>query len=283
MAQPIAVVNEQLTTLQKLMNTAIEFCVRYGFQVIGAMIILILGLAAANWIAGLFLRFLETKKLDITLSRFLAGIVRIIVLGFAVLIALGKFGITITPFIAALSAMAFGTSIALQGPLSNYGAGLSIIFGRPFVVGDTIRVAGVSGLVEEVKLACTILTDEDGVKVSIPNKDIVGQILHNSREIRVVEGTVGISYSDDPEKAAQVIMKIIMSFPEVVKSPAPQVGIDTFADSSINLGYRYWVPTAKRRHVRAAVNLGIFKSFQKEGLHIPFPQREIHILSQPKA
>jgi small conductance mechanosensitive channel len=93
---------------------------------------------------------------------------------------MGKFGISIAPFIAALGALAFGASFALQGPLSNYGAGLMIIIARPFVVGDTITVKNVSGIVEEVTLATTILTTEDGEKITIPNKHIVGEILNNS-------------------------------------------------------------------------------------------------------
>ncbi len=144
---------EQVTTIQKLVNTLIEFFVNYSFQVCGAVIILIVGGLFAKWIGGLALNLCTKRKFDVTLSKFLASTVKLIVFAFAILIALGKFGITITPFVAALGAVAFGATYAIQGPLSNYGAGLSIILGRPFVVGDTITVTGVSGLVEEVRLA----------------------------------------------------------------------------------------------------------------------------------
>ncbi|MEA3280659.1 MAG: mechanosensitive ion channel family protein [Thermodesulfobacteriota bacterium] len=273
---------EELTAIQKLIDTAIEFCVNYSFQVLGAIIILILGVVASNWVARILLSLFEKKKLDITLSRFLAGMAKILVLVFVILIALGKFGITIAPFIAALGALAFGASFALQGPLSNYGAGLTIILTRPFVVGNTITVANVSGVVEEVKLACTILTNEDGVKITIPNKHIVGEVLHNSLENKIVESVIGISYESDPEKAVEQVRQILGKFEEVQQTPRPQVGIQEFADSSINIGYRYWVPTAKYFQVSYKVNSAVYKALQEADINIPFPQRDVHIISQPR-
>ena len=163
-----------ISTLQKLINTAVEFLVNYSFQVLGAIIIIAAGAFLANWTRKFLFEVFEKRKLDVTLARFLSNAARIVVLAFAVVIALGKFGITIAPFIAVLGATAFGATYAIQGPLSNYGAGISIILSHPFVVGDTITVAGVSGLVTDVRLACTILTNEDGVKITIPNKHVVG-------------------------------------------------------------------------------------------------------------
>lgn len=271
---------EEITALQKLINTAIEFAVKYSFQVVGAIIVLAIGLIVANWVSRFLLKFFEQKKLDITLSKFLTGVVRISILSFALIIALGKFGITIAPFIAALSAMAFGTSFAIQGPLSNYGAGLSIILTRPFAVGDTIAVAGVSGVVEEVKLACTILRGGDGAQITIPNKHIVGETVYNSRGHRMVEGAIGVSYENDPQSAVQVLEQALKQFREIVTNPKPQIGIKEFADSAINLGYRYWVPTAQGAQIAGAVNLAIYKALQNAGIKIPYPQREVHIVSQ---
>ena len=214
-----------------------------------------------------------------TLSKFLAGCTKLAILAFAILIALGKFGITIAPFIAMLGAGAFGVSMALQGPLSNYGAGLSIIWGHPFVVGDTIVVTGQSGIVQEVTLSSTILTDEDGVKITIPNKQIVGEIIHNSFKYKIVENRIGVSYSDDPEMAIQVIQKTIAGFSEVAETPKPQVGLQEFGDSSLNIGCRYWIPTAKYFQTLCAINLAIHKALAKANLTMPFPQREVRILS----
>ena len=131
----------------------------------------------------------------------------------------------IAPFIAALGAVAFGGSFAIAGPLSNYGAGLTIIVSRPFVVGNTITVQGVSGVVDEIRLAATLLSTEDGEVITIPNKHIVGEILHNSFENKVVETTVGIAYRDDPEQAVAVIRKVLAQIGAVCQEPAPQIGL----------------------------------------------------------
>lgn len=272
---------EQITTAQKLINTLIEFFVNYSFQVIGAIIILFVGFILANWMSSIVLTLNAKRKTDIALSRFLAGAAKALVLIFAIIIALGKFGITIAPFIAMIGAAAFGVTYAIQGPLSNYGAGLSIILGRSFGIGDTISVAGVSGVVEDIKLANTVLVTEDGIKITIPNKHVVGEILQNSKGNRVVEGVVGISYDSDPERAIKVVKDALMEFQEVQKNPIFQVGIQAFGDSSINIAYRYWVPTVKYFQTSSAVNLAIFKGLQNAGISIPFPQREVRILSQP--
>ncbi|HTL47200.1 MAG TPA: mechanosensitive ion channel family protein [Verrucomicrobiae bacterium] len=273
---------EKLTTLQTFINTAVEFLVNYSFQIIGALIIIVAGVLASNWASNFLFKTFQKNNLDITLSKFLAGVIKVLLLSFVFLIALGNFGITIAPFIAALGALSFGASMAIQGPLSNYGAGVSIIMSRPFVVGDTITVCGVSGLVKEVKLACTTLTDEDGIKITIPNKQIVGEILHNSSVNRIVEATIGIKYENDPETAIRVIRETLGRFPEVVKQPAAQVGLQEWGDSSLDIGLRYWIPTSKYFQTLYAVNLALHKDLAAAGIEMPYPQREVRILSQPQ-
>ncbi len=272
---------QEITAVQKLIDTVIEYSVNYGFQVLGALIILLLGFGVANWVGNLLSKAFAKKKMDVTLSGFLTTCVRMIILAFAFIIALGKFGITIAPFIAALSAMAFGASFAIQGPLSNYGAGISIILSRPFVVGNTITVSGETGIVQEVKLACTVLKNADGVEITIPNKSVVGQILHNSKEYKVVTASIGISYDSSPDSAIELIHQVLKKFPNVVHQPAPQVGIESFGDSAVNIAYRFWAPTVEYFQTLYEVNKSIFNAFNQAGIKIPYPQRDIRIISQP--
>ena len=271
---------EELTKIQEVVNIIIDFCVRYSFQILGALIILGIGIYLAGWLSRLVVRLCEKKELDVTLSHFLGQVVRLVVLVFVVIMAMGKFGISVAPLIAALGALAFGASFALQGPLSNYGAGLVIIMTRPFVVGDTVTIEGVSGVVEEVTLATTILSTEDGEKITIPNKNIVGEIQTNSFENKVVEVSVGISYDDDPEKAIDIIREILLSMEKIPKTPVPQIGIEEYADSAISIGMRYWVPTKSYYETMYAVNLAVFKKFKQAGITIPFPQRDVHMISK---
>ena len=155
-------IEKNLATLETLMNSLIEFAVTYGFQIFGALVFLLIGLKLSSWLGRRVSNLAEAKNLDITLSKFVGNFVRIIIVIVLVIITLGNFGISIAPLIAVAGAGAFGATMAIQGPLSNYGAGLSIILGRPFVVGDTITLGRTSGVVEDVKLAATVLVGEDG-------------------------------------------------------------------------------------------------------------------------
>ena len=267
----------ELDTIQQIYNVVVEFIINYSFQILGAIIILIVGAKLAGWLGRLVTNLCEKKNVDITLARFLGNVVKILTLTFVIIIAIGKFGISIAPFIAALGAIAFGASFAISGPVSNYGAGLVIILSRPFVIGDTITINNVSGLVEEIHLATTILTTEDDEKITIPNKHIIGEILLNSYNNRIVESSVGISYQDDPEKAIEVIREALSRIDDICSEPPPQIGIEAFGESSIDLGMRYWVPTKKYFQTLYRGNLVVHKALKEAQITIPFPQRDVNL------
>jgi small conductance mechanosensitive channel len=270
-----------LTTLQNAFNVVIEFLVNYSFQIVGAVIILFVGLFAARRLSNLTVKMCQKRNLDDTLTQFFGSSIKLLVLIFVVIITLGKFGISIAPFVAAVGAVALGASFAIQGPLSNYGAGLAIILTRPFIIGNTITVKGVSGVVEEIKLAYTFLTTEDEERITIPNNQIMGEILQNSFENKVVEASVGIAYHDDPQKAIDVIRETLEQFHQISSDPAPQIGIEAFGDSAINVGMRYWVPTKQYFQTIYKVNLSVYNALKTARITIPFPQRDIHLISPP--
>jgi small conductance mechanosensitive channel len=272
--------SEDLGTLQKVIDLIVDFLVRYSFQILGAILILVIGIKLASWLGRLVSRFCERRHLDLTLSHFFGNVVKVLVLTFVIITAIGKFGISIAPFVAALGALAFGSSFAIQGPLSNYGAGLSIILSRPFVIGNTITVKGVSGIVEEIRLAATLLTTEDGEIITIPNKHIVGEILHNSFANKIVEEVVGIAYGDDPEKAIRAVEEALLDIPEVCREPKPQVGIQTFGESSVDIGMRYWVPTRQYFQTLYRANLAVHLALRAAQITIPFPRRDIHLVQK---
>ncbi|MCK4536564.1 MAG: mechanosensitive ion channel family protein [Desulfuromonadales bacterium] len=268
---------EELQTVQQIYNIVVEFIINYSFQILGAILILLIGGKLASWLGKTVARLCEKRNLDVTLSRFFGNLVKILTLTFVIIITIGKFGISIAPFIAALGAIAFGTSLAIAGPVSNYGAGLVIILTRPFVVGNTITIKGVSGVVDEIHLAVTILSTEDDEVITIPNKHIVGEILHNSFENRIVETTVGISYDDNPEQAVEVLRQTLAGIDGVCSEPPPQIGIEAFGESSIDLGLRYWVPTKKYFQTLYRTNLAVHKALATAGITIPFPQHDVHM------
>lgn len=268
-------IQKELETITRLTNLVIDFFVNYSFHVIGAIIIFIIGLIVARWISKLVLKICEKHSVDVTLALFIASTTKFLIIAMVLVICLGKFGISVAPFVAAIGAISLSAGLALQGVFSNYGAGFTIILTRPFVVGNTIDVNGVSGIVKEIKLAYTVLSNEDGEMITIPNKHIVGEVIVNSFEHKVVEASVGISYSSQPEEAIKVIADVLGEFNEVTSSPAPQIGIEAFADSSVNIAYRYWVPTECYFEVQYQVNLAVFNALNKASIDIPFPQREV--------
>lgn len=270
---------EQLGQLERIIDMVIDYVVKYAFQILGALVVLVVGMFVAKWVAGVVTRLCKKAEMDVTLTMFLGQVVKALVMVFVIIAVISQFGISIAPMIAALGAILFGASFALAGPLSNYGAGLVIILTRPFVVGNTIAIKGVSGVVEEVKLAATILSTEDGEQITIPNKHIVGEVLTNSFEFRIVEGVVGISYADDPAKAIDIIRKVVSYFQEIPDEPVPIIGIQEYGDSAVLIGIRYWVPTRDYFKVLYAVNLAVYQKLQQSGITIPFPQRDIHIRS----
>ena len=275
------VMKEEIDQFKAIYDLIVTFFVTYSFQLIGALIILMIGLLVSNRVARLVTRTCDKHGLDVTLSRFLASCTKIIIIVAVAVICLGKIGISVTPFIAAIGALSLGAGLAMQGLLSNYAAGLNIILTRPFVVGDTIIVQGVTGIVKEVHLAQTILTDEDEVTILIPNRHIVGEIIHNSNNFKVVESTLGVAYSSDIDQVINTIKAVLHELNVDTNRP-PQVGIDEFGDNSINFGIRFWVPTDKYHQLRFRVNDELFKALHLAGIEIPFPQREIRLLNSGK-
>ncbi len=270
---------QEIQQAQAIYQLITEFFVTYSFQILGALIIFGLGILVARKVGDIVLKLCERKELDITLSRFAASTAKLTIIVMVAVIALGKVGISVTPFIAAIGALGLGAGLAMQGLLSNYGAGLNIILTRPFVVGDTIRVKGVAGLVKEVHLAFTVLADEDDVVITIPNKHIIGEIIQNSKADTLAEETVGISYGSDPQKAIAAIKMALVETKMVNMEKPPQVGIEDFADSSVNIGIRFWAPTSHYFDTRYKANAAIFEALKAAEIDIPFPQREVRILS----
>ena len=270
---------EEIQQFQAIYDTIVEFFVNYSFQLVGALIIVLIGMFVAGRVARTVLKLCEKKELDITLSRFIASFVKIVIIVGVAIIALGKIGISVTPFVAAIGAISLGAGLAVQGLLSNYGAGLNIIITRPFVIGDTITVQGETGLVDEVHLAYTTLKDEDDVRITIPNRLIVGEILHNSAGNKLAETTVGVSYGSDTEKVMAVLHEVLKQ-QGVTEARTPLIGIDNFGDSSINFGVRFWIPTERFHEVRFNVNNALYKALNVAGIQIPFPQREVRMLNE---
>ncbi|WP_111980342.1 mechanosensitive ion channel family protein [Algibacillus agarilyticus] len=277
---PTNLLHDEISQINKLYEIIIEFFANYSFQLIGAIIIFFIGYALSNKVGRFVLALCLRQKLDVTLSHFLSNTAKMVLVGLVIVISLGKLGISITPIIAAIGAVSLGAGLALQGLLANYAAGFNIILIRPFVVGDTITVQGVTGVVKEVLLAYTILQDEDNVDITIPNKHIVGEVLHNSKNDSLLELSVGIAYRHNPLDVVKLIEKSINDLGIASEKRTPQIGIGEFADSSINIEIRLWTPTENLFASKYQAYEAIYLTLKEANISIPFPQREVHLIKQ---
>ena len=269
---------KEIEQLESIYHTVTTYLVNYSFQILGAVIIVVLGILVARKVSQWLLRFCDKHQLDSTLSNFIASVAKITIIVMVGIIALGKLGISVTPFLATIGALSLGAGLAVQGLVSNYGAGLNIIITRPFVVGDTIEVSSVKGLVKEVHLGYVMLIDEDGVEIMVPNRHIVGEVIKNSQQDMLVEISIGIAYSEPPEKALAIVEKVLEQHPVLQGRRQARAGIDAFADSSVNLGVRCWVATENYHEARFALNKAIYLALLEAEITIPFPQREVRLL-----
>jgi len=279
---PAELLRTEIEQASQIYQVVIDFFTNYSFQLIGALLIFSFGYYVAGKIAKAVLSLCEKQKLDVTLSRFLASTTRMVVMVMISIMALSKIGISVTPFIAAIGAISLGAGLALQGLLANYAAGFNIIIIRPFVVGDTIEVQGVTGIVKEVQLAYTIIYNEDSAEITIPNKHIVGEVVLNSRKDSLLKLSVGISYQDNPIEVISLIERTLAKLDIYTDEVRMQVGIDEFSDSAISIGIRLWIPTTHLYAAKYSAYKAIYLAFEQEKITIPFPQQDIHIIKQDK-
>ena len=270
---------QELAQFTAIYAQIVAYLVEYSLQIVGAVIVFLIGLFISRRVGALMLALCKRKNLDITLSRFFSSSARLTVVVATLIIVLPKIGIQITPFIAAIGAVGLGAGLAVQGLLSNYSAGLSIIFTRLFVVGDTIRVRGVWGIVEEVHLSHTVLTNEDGEIITIPNKHIVGEIIHNSQADTVLELSVGIAYDSDIDIAIEAVRRALLRIEGLSLERVSQIGVARFGDSAIEIEARVWVQTRKFHEARYEANYAINEALQKNGINIPYPQRVVRVIT----
>ncbi|MCF6339325.1 MAG: mechanosensitive ion channel family protein [Sulfurimonas sp.] len=271
---------KEFQEVSKFYNIIIEFITNYSFQIIGAIIIFAIGIIASKHIHKYVLKLLLKTKIDETISGFIANIIRFLVVAMMAILALGKLGISIAPFIAAIGALSLTAGLALQGSVSNFAAGIVLIVTKPFKIGDTIRIHDIYGEVQEIKLSYTILINEDKEQITIPNKYMIGDVLINSYLYRIVEGNIGISYDSDIKNSIKIIQNVLSEFEEVSNENNPIVGIENFGNSAINIVYRYWVPTNSFFKVQYEVNLEVIEALNKAKIIIPFPQREIRLIGE---
>jgi small conductance mechanosensitive channel len=272
-------VQQMLTTAPEWMLTAQEVLTKFGFKIVAAILIFVIG----RWLARLLQGWLEKGMLkahvDPVLVTFTTNLTYAALLIFVVLASLGQLGVQTTSFIAVLGAAGLAVGLALQGSLSNFAAGVLMMIFRPFKLGDYIEGGGVCGMVKAIHIFTTTLTTPDNKRVIVPNSKIMGDNITNysAEGTRRLDLTASISYGDSIDTAKAALMDLLTKDPRVLKEPAPFVGVSSMAESSIDLAVRPWIKVEDYWAVFFALNEEIKKRIEAEGLTIPFPQRDVHL------
>jgi small conductance mechanosensitive channel len=247
-----------------------------------AIAIFVIGRIAIRIVTSGMRKTMQRHEVDRTLQSFVTNIVRIVLLIVVILMALGTLGVQTTSFVAILGAAGLAIGLALQGSLSNFAAGVLIVFFRPYKSGDYIEAAGVSGTVEDVQILTTILKTPDNKRVIVPNGQVMGDVITNysANDTRRVDLVFGVGYGDDLDKVKKALQDVVAADSRVLAEPAPTIAVLELADSSVNFVCRPWVKTADYWSVWFDMTETVKKRFDAEGITIPFPQRDVHLYSE---
>lgn len=265
--------------IQNLVKKLLDMAVEFGPKAITAVLILVIGFFVGGWLGKSLHRWLGKLEMEPPVRMLIIRLVRLLVMGVFLLMALQNLGIQLLPLIAGLGVAGVGVGLAMQGVLGNLVAGFTIIFTRPFRVGEYVSMVGEEGRVETIDLFVTTLSHADMSRIVIPNRKIVGEILHNYGRIRQLDLTVAVAYSTDLNAAIAAIRSVLAASACCLKEPAPFIAVVATADSAINIAVKPWVNVPDFGRAVSEVNQGIVEEFRRRNITIPFPQREIRMLS----
>jgi small conductance mechanosensitive channel len=268
---------DQLQALDQVRSTAIDLGMKFGPKLVVAILILLAGYVAGRWAANAADRLLARFQLDLPVRNLIGRVVQILVLGLFVIMALQNLGVELLPLIAGLGVAGAGIALAMQGVLGNVVAGLTIIFTRPFRVGDYISIAKEEGEVLDVSLFSTILGHPDLSRVVIPNRKIVGEILHNYGTLRQLAIEVSVAQDTDIGEALRAIDELLRANARVLKDPAPAFSVARLADARVTIGVSPWVKVSDFAAAAGEINRAILESFRRRNITLPAPQRDIHM------
>lgn len=273
--------------MQELLNGNTDWLSQYvipwGINIAIALAIFIVGRYIARVIVKSVAKVMERSNVEVSLREFLSNILNAALLVVIVIAALEQLGVDTTSVVAIFAAAGLAVGLALKDSLSNFAAGVMLIMFKPFKVGDVINAAGSIGKVISIKIFSTVLRTGDNQEITIPNSQIYGGTITNitACETRRIDLVIGIGYDDDIKKAKTLLENIINNDPAILKDPAPTIMVLDLGESSIDLAVRPWVNASDYWTVRSDLLQSIKETFDAEGISIPYPQRDLHIIEQP--
>ena len=265
---------------QDILDKVYELIISYGMKFISAIVVLIVGLIVIKWIVKALVRLMKKSNVNESLIPFLKSMTNILLKVMLVISVMGMVGIQMTSFIAVLGAAGLAVGLALQGTLQNFAGGVMILLFKPYEVGHFIEAQGYMGTVKEIQIFTTVLSTPDNRKVIIPNSPMATGSITNfsAMPTRRIDFSFGIGYSDDIDKAKDILLKMAQKDDRVLKDEnPPAVMVDALGDSSVNLKLRIWVKSEDYWSLWCDTQEGVKKQFDAAGISIPFPQRDVHL------
>jgi len=271
-------VQSELKALGHAETTVTDLALRFGPKILAAIVILVAGVIVGRWVGRGVERALHKAQLEAPLRQLLVRVVRVLVLGLFAILALQNLGVELLPLVAGLGVAGAGVALAMQGVLSNMVAGLTIIFTKPYRIGESIAIVGVDGTVESITLFSTVLRHGDRSRVVVPNRKIVGEILHNYGTMRQSELEVRVGFDADLRGALALIDELVRAHPRVLKDPAPQIQVAALGSSAVRITARPWVAVADFGGIEGELYVQIVAALRRQGMEIALPQTEVRLL-----
>ena len=266
------------TSIQQIFDSLINFGLEAGRNIIGAILIYVIGRFIIKYINKLLANILEKRNLEISVQTFLKSLTSLLlnlILAFAII---SKLGVQTTTFTALLASAGVAIGMALSGNLSNFAGGLIILIFKPFRVGDFVEASGINGTVKEIQIFHTILSTADNKIIFIPNGSLSSNAIINysKQDTRRIDWIFGVEYNEDYEKVKAALQMIVDTDPRILKTPAPFIALDELAASSVNVRLRVWTKSSDYWDVYFDMNKNVYAEFNKAGIGFPFPQLTVH-------
>ncbi len=251
-------------------------------KIIVCIVIYIIGKNVIGWVVKTVRSMLLRTKMQTGAATFIVSMVKIFLYLILIFGLAMQFGVKESSVAALVASGGVAIGLALQGGLSNLAGGFLILLFQPFEVGDYILAQGEEGTVQKIEILYTTLHTIDNRKVIIPNGNLANNVIVNATgaDRRKLDITVGISYEDDISKAKQVLLQIIEHSEYVIREQEAQVFVSELGDSSVVMGLRCWVQTEQYLPALWQMNEQIKNEFDRAGLHIPFPQMDVHVRAE---
>jgi small conductance mechanosensitive channel len=260
-------------------DLVVDLAVRYGFQVLGAVVVLIAGAIAARWTGNVIDRRLTRQAMEPPMRLLIVRATRITILLFALVVALDKFGFQVAPLVAGIGVAGIGVGLAMQGVLTNIMAGLTIIFTKPFRVGEHVELLGVRGDVAAIDLSTTTLVHPDQSRIVIPNRKIIGEILHNFGHTRQLRLSLTVPHAADLSRVLGAARAVVAANPRVLKDPMPVLGVSQVTETAIQVAVQPWVAVAEFAEAEAELYQALVERLRAVGVSLPIAYHEVRLLN----